>query len=78
MGMGNPKGVKRDFEALEKRRFEPVRLLDQGLNQSETTRRLKVVRQTVSVWRRQYLQQGPAAPDAPDASCCWTPRSGNA
>ena len=36
IGMGNPKGVKRDFEALEKRRFEAMRLLDQGLNQSET------------------------------------------
>ena len=38
--MGNPKGVKRDFLALEKRRFEAMRLLDQGLNQSETARRL--------------------------------------
>ena len=61
VGMGNPKGVKRDFEALEKRRFEAMRLLDQGLNQSETARRLQVARQTVSVWRRQYLQQGPTA-----------------
>ena len=61
MGIGNLKGVKRDFQALEKRRFEAMRLLDQGLNQSETARRLKVARQTVSVWRRQYLQQGPAA-----------------
>ncbi len=34
--MGNPKGVKRDFKALEKRRFEAMRLLDQGHNQSET------------------------------------------
>ena len=58
--MGNPRGVKRDFEALEKRRFEAMRLLDEGLNQSETARRLKVARQTVSVWRRHYLQQGPA------------------
>ncbi len=58
--MGNPKGVKRDFQALEKRRFEAMRLLDQGLNQSETARRLKVARQTVSAWRRQYRRQGPA------------------
>ena len=48
--MGNPKGV-RDFKALEKRRFEAMRLLDQGHNQSETARRLKVARQTVSAWR---------------------------
>ena len=56
--MGNPKGVKRDFLALEKRRFGAMRLLDQGLNQSETARRLKVARQTVSEWRRQYQRQG--------------------
>ena len=58
--MGNPKGVKRDFKALEKRRFEAMRLLDQGHNQSETARRLKVARQTVSEWRRQYLKHGAA------------------
>ena len=58
--MGNPKGVKRDFKALEKRRFEAMRLLDQGHNQSETARRLKVARQTVSAWRRQYREQGAA------------------
>ena len=58
--MGNPKGVKRDFKALEKRCFEAMRLLDQGHNQSETARRLKVARQTVSAWRRQYREQGAA------------------
>ena len=57
---GQPKGVKRDFKALEKRRFEAMRLLDQGHNQSETARRLKVARQTVSAWRRQYREQGAA------------------
>ena len=61
MGMGNPNGVKRPFQALEKRLFQAMLLLDQALNQSETTRRLKVARQTVSVLRRQYLEQGPAA-----------------
>ena len=58
--MGNPKGVKRDFKALEKRRFEAMRLLHQGHNQSETARRLNVARQTVSEWRRQYREQGAA------------------
>ena len=58
--MGNAKGVRRDFEALEKRRFEAMRLLDQGCNQSQTARRLKVARQTVSEWLRQYRRQGPA------------------
>lgn len=59
--MGNPKGVRRDFEALEKRRFEAIRLLEQeGLNQSETARRLQVARQTVHQWWRQYREQGQA------------------
>ena len=59
--MGNPKGVRRDFEALEKRRFEAIRLIErQGLNQSETARRLQVARQTVSQWWRQYREQGAA------------------
>jgi len=49
--MGNPAGVKRDFGALEKRRFRAVKLLEKGdLNQSEVARRLKVCRQTVSRW----------------------------
>ena len=57
--MGNPKGVKRDFKALEKRRFEAIRLVEQGCNQSEAARRLKVARQTVSEWLRRYRRQGP-------------------
>ena len=46
--MGNPRGVKRDFVALEKRRFAAVKLFDKGLNNSEIGRRLKVSNQTVS------------------------------
>ena len=53
--------MTREFLALEKRRFEATRLLDQDLNQSETEQRLKVERQTVSEWRRQYQQQRAAA-----------------
>ena len=49
--MGNPAGVARDSEALEKRRMKAVGLLKKGeLNQSEIARRLKVCRQTVSRW----------------------------
>ena len=44
MCMGNPNGVKRDFQALAKRLFQAMRLLYQDLNYSETTRRLKVPR----------------------------------
>jgi DNA-binding NarL/FixJ family response regulator len=77
-GMGNPRGVKRDSDALEKRRSEAMRMLDEGLNHSETARRLKVARQTVSARRRRYLEPGPTAPDAPGASRCRTPRSAKA
>ena len=48
--MGNPAGVQRDFAALEKRRLEALRLLKQGLNQSEVARQVRVVRQSVSRW----------------------------
>ena len=56
--MGNPAGVRRDFAALERRRFQAVDLLEQGLNQSETARRLKVARQTVTRWVHQYRYEG--------------------
>ena len=56
--MGNPRGVRRDFEALEERRFEALRLLEQGLNQSEAARRLGVARQSVARWARQAREQG--------------------
>lgn len=59
--MGNPAGVQRDFDALEKRRFAAMRLLDKGLNQTEVGRRVKVVRQTVARWVRQYRLTGAAA-----------------
>ena len=48
--MGNPAGVRRDFDALERRRFAALRLLRQGLNQSEVARRLRVWRQSVARW----------------------------
>jgi transposase len=35
-----------------------MRLLDQGLNQSEVARRVQVVRQTVARWARQCRQRG--------------------
>lgn len=59
--MGNPAGVRRDFDALEKRRLEAIRLVDKGLNQSEVARRLKVARQTVSRWVRTRRAQGTVA-----------------
>jgi transposase len=60
--MGNPAGVKRDFNKLERRRLEAVRLLEKGeLNQAEIARRLKVCRQTVSRWAGEYRAGGKAA-----------------
>jgi len=57
--MGNPAGVKRDFKALERRRFEAVRLLEKGdLNQSEVARRVHVCRQTVSRWADEFRTGG--------------------
>ena len=59
--MGNPRGVKRDFEALERRRLEALRLLKQGYNQSEVARQVKVCTQTVSRWARAVSAQGEKA-----------------
>jgi predicted DNA-binding protein (UPF0251 family) len=51
--------VKRDFAALEKRRFEAVRLLEKGeLNQFEVARRVHVCRQTVSRWAEELRPGG--------------------
>ena len=62
--MGNPRGVKRDFRALEQRRFAALKLLRKGYNQSEVARRVKVCSQTVSRWARTVSQQGEKALDA--------------
>jgi len=59
--MGNPKGVKRDFEALEKRRMQAVRLFEQGVSQSEVGRRVRVPRQTTHRWYQAWRSGGKAA-----------------
>lgn len=56
--MGNPKGVKRDFEALEKRRLAAEKLLAAGVHQAEVARRLKVHRQSVCRWNTARLKGG--------------------
>lgn len=57
--MGNTAGVKRDFNALAKRRFQAANLLEKGeLNQSEVARRLHVCRQTVSRWAEEFWTGG--------------------
>jgi transposase len=50
--------AKRNFTALEQRRFEALDLLKQGLSQAEVGGRLKAAQQTVSRWARQAREQG--------------------
>src|SRR5271156_3052109 len=59
--MGNPAGLPRDFEALEKRRFQAIQLWERGLSQAEIARQLRVVRQSVTRWVHQYRAQGKSA-----------------
>ena len=59
--MGNPAGVSRNFEALEKRRLQASRLLEKGLSQAEVARRVGVHRQSVSRWACQMEQGGAPA-----------------
>src|SRR5580698_3769375 len=59
--MGNPAGVKRNFDALEKRRLKAFKLLDEGLPQAEVARRVGVHRQSVSRWAQAAKTKGKAA-----------------
>jgi transposase len=59
--MGNPKGVRRDFEQLEQRRLRAGKLFDRGLSQGEVSRRLGVHRQSVSRWHQAWRRQGTQA-----------------
>jgi transposase len=59
--MGNPRGQRRDFEALERRRLEGLRLFRKGVPQAQIARELRVARQTVSRWVRQYREGGTQA-----------------
>src|ERR1700677_5156134 len=59
--MGNPAGVPREFEALEKRRFQAIQMLERGLRQAEIARQLRVVTQTVARWAHDYRTQGKSA-----------------
>src|ERR1700688_2459614 len=59
--MGNPAGVPRDVDALEKRRFQAIQLWGRGLSQSEIARQLRVVRQSVARWVHEYRAEGKSA-----------------
>ena len=56
--MGNPKGVRRDFAALERRRLQGVALLEQGLSESQVARRLQVSHTSVNRWAQVLAKQG--------------------
>ena len=58
--MGNPAGVKRDFEGLERRRMAAAKLLQQGVSQAEVARRVGVHRQSVIRWVRELRKAGRA------------------
>ena len=58
--MGNPAGVRRDFEALETRRMEAARLLRTGLSEAEVARQVGVHRQSVNRWAQQLVVAGRA------------------
>lgn len=59
--MGNPAGVKRNFDALEKRRLKAFKLLETGMPQAEVARRVGVHRQSVSRWAQAAKVKGKAA-----------------
>ena len=56
--MGNPAGVKRNFEALEKRRMKAARLLEKGIHEAEVARRVGAHRQSVNRWAKQLEESG--------------------
>ena len=56
--MGNPAGERRDFVALEQRRRDAIRLLQQGLSQSEVARQVAVSHRSVGRWAPAYAEQG--------------------
>src|ERR1039458_2762815 len=59
--MGNPRGVKRDFDALEARRLRAAGLLQRGQSQAEVARVLGAHRQRVHRWAKRVEREGRAA-----------------
>lgn len=59
--MGNPKGVRRDFAALERRRMQASQLFERGLSKAEVARRLQVSNESAGRWHRAWQHGGKAA-----------------
>jgi transposase len=56
--MGNPAGVRRDFDVLEQRRMRAATLLKEGVPEAEVARRVGVHRQSVNRWAVQLSKSG--------------------
>jgi transposase len=56
--MGHPAGLTRDFKAMERRRLQAARLLEEGYSEAEVARRVGVHRQSVNRWAQQLLAGG--------------------
>ena len=56
--MGFPRGMRRDRVALERRRMQAARLLEQGHSEAEVARRLGVHRQSVNRWAKALAAAG--------------------
>jgi transposase len=56
--MGFPKGVKRDYDALENRRLQAAELFDKGQTQAEVRRKLKISPQSASRWYASWKAGG--------------------
>ena len=59
--MGFPKGPKRDFAALQRRRLKAAVLFDRGLAPAEVARRCGVSCQSASRWQTAWTRGGPPA-----------------
>jgi transposase len=58
--MGNPRGVNRDFNQLEQRRFRAARLFEQGASQAEVARQTGVSRESARRWHQPWQKAGHA------------------
>jgi transposase len=58
MIMGNPKGVKRDFDQLEERRFRAGKLFDEGFSKAHVARELGVSFASARRWFQAWQENG--------------------
>lgn len=59
--MGNPKGVKRDFAALERRRMQAARLFEHGRTKAEVARHFGVSNESAGRWDKVWKARGSQA-----------------